>query len=358
MEIRTSIIEDFPFIEETNDNYYNIKPEVLKALIRNGGCLTASCDGAVVGVVVGNIGISPSGCESVYKVVLLVADSTETSKVLLCRIKELFHVVAAARMVMDYVKLEYNKYLQGDWFELKKVSVEMPTKEKARKEVASKLYYCEEHMKLLELLDQYEEATKSGVTDVAKFYTEEQKALVESIENSLVDYGNGVYSFPMFSSAFVHRLNSYEGGVEYKPNDDEAYAVQIPEIVLQEHNPELFDVCKKMFALSVVPLAKILYSYDVERVSSIQFAKYDSASDITGGNWHYDEDSEVTITVNVSDSEFECEGTMIKPNGSLDPIVVPPVPVGHAMLFRGKRFNHKGLPVTKGTRKLLVFWTV
>jgi hypothetical protein len=27
------------------------------------------------------------------------------------------------------------------------------------------------------------------------------------------------------------------------------------------------------------------------------------------------------------------------------------------LLFRGKNYLHKGLPVTKGTRNLLVFWS-
>lgn len=189
------------------------------------------------------------------------------------------------------------------------------------------------------------------------YYTEEESQKIAILENEfLTKHTEGAYTVPFMSQTMLNKILKYEAKTEYKVNDDEKYSVQIPEIVLGDRNPKLYELCQDLFIDMIIPLAQILYMHEVTAVNSIQLAKYTADAEIAGGNWHADEDSTVTLVVNLTKIKAG-GGTILKPYGSGKEVIVPPLEPGEGFLFRGKYTQHKGLPVTEGDRKLLVFWT-
>jgi hypothetical protein len=189
-----------------------------------------------------------------------------------------------------------------------------------------------------------------------KYYDDSMYKRIESfIAEGLTEHMTGVYSFPLLSKEYCQKLLNEFTEAEYLPNLEEPYAAQIPEVVLRERTPDLFDVIEEMFMDVVCKLSLVLYGVEPSTLHTAQLAKYD-VGNTSMGNWHIDQDSDVTLTIALSDSH-EGGGTVIKPYGSLQEVVVPQLPVGYGLLFRGKNYLHKGLPVTKGTRNLLVFWS-
>jgi hypothetical protein len=189
-----------------------------------------------------------------------------------------------------------------------------------------------------------------------KYYDESTYKKIESfIKEGLTEHMNGVYSFPLFSKEYCEKLVNEFTEAEYIPNLEEPYAAQIPEVTLKDRVPDLFALVEEMFMDIVCKLSLVLYGVEPSTLHTAQLAKYD-VGNTSMGNWHIDQDSDVTLTIALSDSH-EGGGTVIKPYGSLQEVLVPQLPVGHGLLFRGKNYLHKGLPVTKGTRNLLVFWS-
>lgn len=87
---------------------------------------------------------------------------------------------------------------------------------------------------------------------------------------------------------------------------------------------------------------------------SIQMARY-TIDNTPHGCWHTDRDSESTLVVALSDYH-DGGGTQVYDGPYRAPIAVPQLPTGWAMLFNGRARPHVGLPVTEGTRNLLVHW--
>lgn len=166
----------------------------------------------------------------------------------------------------------------------------------------------------------------------------------------------GVYTFPFLSKRFCRKLIEKVDKYEYAINEQEDALYQMPEIVLQEKDTELYKQLSEIYYESIDPIAKSMYGVCADEIRSIQLAKY-SENGIAKGNWHYDQDSDITVVVSLSD-DYEGGGTMIKPYGDTKEIMIPKLPVGHAVLFRGSHLMHKGLQVTKGSRDILVFWTM
>lgn len=179
--------------------------------------------------------------------------------------------------------------------------------------------------------------------------------------NKLSKYGfiehiNGVYTFPFLSSSMCKFLVDKTKEYTYTTNDLEASAYQMPEAVLSDLDPELYEKLLGLYYDSITPIARSMYYIKPDEVRSIQLAKY-GINGINKGNWHFDSDSDITLVVSLSDTHTG-GGTFIKPYGLGQEIEIPQLPAGHALLFRGKHYLHKGLEVTKGERNILVFWSM
>lgn len=344
MKVRAATIEEIGKYDEYSSKY-NIKEGIIAGLIRTGNAIVVDD----IGYAAGAMSIGADG-EIVYRCILVGADNNDKALDVLRTLKSMFCNVALSEDVMNYCGLKMKG--SGIWHDYHVVAEELPSYVKAKKKVLSDLYYSNEHIEIIKLVEQlsYKECKDS-------YYSDDDVKVIDKIESKMTKYCDGVWSMPVLSKEFCERLLMFESKQEYKVNDREEYAVQIPEIVIEDVDKELHSELVNIFTTSVVPLAKALYMSELTTLTSVQFARYD-VSDVFEGNWHFDRDSDVTLVINLSGDDVECGGTIIKPFGANKEVVVPKLPVGHGLLFKGSILQHKGLPVTKGTRKILVFWSV
>lgn len=159
------------------------------------------------------------------------------------------------------------------------------------------------------------------------------------------------YLHPEFCKQLV--LEVHDKG--FAPNEYEDQAYQIDELVTEHEVPELFSILQAVFDIGMRPVLMCSHMQEPAEVRSIQFAKY-NPDGVSHGNWHHDADSDQTVVVALNTGEFTGGGTEL----ALDLnhcIEVPPLPVGHALIFLGKTTLHRGLYVPEGDRMLLVHWT-
>jgi hypothetical protein len=174
------------------------------------------------------------------------------------------------------------------------------------------------------------------------------------VRELVTSYGRGVYSIPYLAPWYCDRLLEEFGDAGFEVNPEEEPEARIPEIVLKARCKPLHDSLHVLWESTVVPLALLLWNLTPQECL-IQAAQY-TADEIPGTQLHTDQDSDVTLVVNLG-TEFEGGGTEIS-SGLLDGprIVVPALPKGHALFFLGRTVTHRGLDVTEGTRTLLVHW--
>lgn len=175
------------------------------------------------------------------------------------------------------------------------------------------------------------------------------------VVEGITQHGPGVYSFPYLNPAFCEALLLELGGLDYTVNEEEPVEAQIPEVVLQELCPVLYEVFRAFWFDAAIPLSKLLFGLVPDKLTTVQAAKY-TLENTSRGHWHTDQDSDVTLVVALS-NDHEGGGTEVYQGPFRDTIVVPQLPVGHAMFFNGKANQHYGLPVTQGERNLLVHWS-
>lgn len=168
-------------------------------------------------------------------------------------------------------------------------------------------------------------------------------------------HGNGIWSFNYLNPDFCADLLYCIANVtEYTVNEAEPVEAQIPEVVLEELMPKTFECLRGLFEGYAKDMAYLLLGLETGHCVSIQAAKY-TPENTPHGCWHTDRDSEVTLVVALSDTH-KGGGTEVYAGPLAPTIVVPQLPTGWAMLFPGRTNEHMGLPVTEGTRNLLVHW--
>lgn len=166
-----------------------------------------------------------------------------------------------------------------------------------------------------------------------------------------------VYSVPFLSPDFCGSLISQSeilavnGG--WRTNEGEERPYQIPEIVVSQRDQLLHDALESLIPFLNAWFA-LIYHTVPQSINSIQFTKY-TPNDIAGGNWHHDLDSDFTAVVSLAPSMFEGGGTDVRIS-PIHYIRVPPLKPGYAMIFNGKQIQHRGCPVTSGSRYLLTYW--
>ena len=138
------------------------------------------------------------------------------------------------------------------------------------------------------------------------------------------------------------------GMFETNPNEDRLR--QIPEITLHDMVPELYRTMWHIVQNVLNPIFFYAFQRDCAEISSIQLANY-NVKDKKQGAWHHDESSDMSVVVPLNTGEYEGGGTEFHGLGKLSPL-----PTGHALIFPSFTKMHRGLPVVKGDRFLLVFW--
>jgi hypothetical protein len=165
---------------------------------------------------------------------------------------------------------------------------------------------------------------------------------------------DGVYKVPLFRRQFckmlVEEIELMKKEIPFEPNDQEDELRQIPEIVLREHVPELYRSMWFVVQNVLNPIFWALYQRNCSDIASIQIANY-NIKDKQQGAWHHDESSDMSVVVPLNTGEYEGGGTEFHGLGKLSPL-----PTGHALIFPSFTKMHRGLPVVKGDRFLLVFW--
>ena len=163
-----------------------------------------------------------------------------------------------------------------------------------------------------------------------------------------------VYRVPLFRRQFckmlVDEITHMEKEIPFIPNGEEDELRQIPEIVLQEHVPELYRNMWFVVQNILNPVFNMLYQRDCKDVSSIQIANY-NPKDKQQGAWHHDESSDISVVVPLNTDDYKGGGTEFHNHG-----VLSPLPSGHALIFPSFTNLHRGLAVDSGDRYLLVFW--
>jgi predicted 2-oxoglutarate/Fe(II)-dependent dioxygenase YbiX len=138
--------------------------------------------------------------------------------------------------------------------------------------------------------------------------------------------------------------------IGFEPNDDEDELRQIPEIVLRDHVPELYQTMWFVVKNVLNPIFNAIWQRDCSDPATIQIANY-NLKDKKQGSWHHDDSGDISVVVPLNTGKYVGGGTAFHNYGE-----VAPLPSGHALFFPSFTHLHKGLPVESGDRYLLVFW--
>lgn len=168
-----------------------------------------------------------------------------------------------------------------------------------------------------------------------------------------------VYTIPFLSPAYCDALvleaRKFERDIGYTPNDAEDVEYQIPELTLQDNCPSLAACLEVLFTRAIVPISKVVHNPNDIVLRSIQLARYEPHA-VGHGNWHTDEDSDLSVVVSLAPELFAGGGTDLR-TGPMNLLHVPKLSKGHALMFHGKTTLHRGCHVDQGRRDLLVFWS-
>ena len=147
----------------------------------------------------------------------------------------------------------------------------------------------------------------------------------------------------------LDEVKHMEQTIDFRPNPQEDVLRQIPEIVFNEHCPELFDSLMTVVENVVNPIFLNIWNRHVT-TGNIQIANY-NLKDKKQGAWHHDASADISMIVPLNTGDYEGGGTEFFKRGTIYPL-----PIGNAMLFPSFTHMHRGLPVQSGDRYLLVFW--
>jgi len=163
-----------------------------------------------------------------------------------------------------------------------------------------------------------------------------------------------VYTMPIFRRSWCkmmcEEIEHMKKEFGFESNSSEDDMRQIPEIILKERCPELYTNMWFVVRNVIDPIIMSLWQRSCPDPASIQIANYNLA-ETEMGHWHHDESSDISVVVPLNTGSYTGGGTEFHNFGKLKPL-----PNGHGLIFPSFTHNHRGLPVSKGDRYLLVFW--
>jgi hypothetical protein len=348
MIISVGTIADIDFITDNLVTPFNINIEVANSLIAVNGCLLGRVDGEIVSASLMATAINDKGTGTVSKMIAIYGTLHEYRLSLAMHVHKLVKETHVNKKCAEILGINTADRLP--WYKLDVVLSIF--KDKMYIDSSTYSYKYNSIKKGISEVDEYK---KLPVRRDTWF---DDKAILDlrSIEsNGLVDHGHGVYSFPFLSRSMCKSVLTKASTYTYEVNCIEECEYQIPEVVLADKDVAMYEKLLDIFTSNISSMTSVLYMTKIAEVRSIQLARY-CVSEVNGGNWHSDVDSDITLVVAL-DEDYEGGGTAIKPYGTAKEIVIPKLPVGTALLFRGKYLQHKGLPISKGSRNILVVWT-
>jgi hypothetical protein len=188
------------------------------------------------------------------------------------------------------------------------------------------------------------QSVQDSLPQIAKFRARNGTEDLEKLEVSkhIKKVFPDVHRVPLlrrqYCKMLVEEIREMQKAGLFETNPNEDVLRQIPEITLHDMVPELYRTM--WFIVQNV----------LNPISSIQLANY-NVKDKKQGAWHHDESSDMSVVVPLNTGEYEGGGTEFHGLGTLKPL-----PTGHALIFPSFTKLHRGLPVHKGDRFLLVFW--
>ena len=214
-----------------------------------------------------------------------------------------------------------------------------------------------QHLPALRAVAQVLTDNDQNIEPLLESMTLDQKLALKFLEQYTIRPGvYGVpFLHPLYCELLIAEAELMAKTVGYQPNPDEDEAYQIPELYLREVCPELFASLTALFDVVFGVLCRLLYGTAPTFLMSVQFARYEPNGQ-AAGNWHHDEDSDITAVVSLAPESFTGGGTDLR-TGPTKYNWIPALPKGHALLFCGRTTLHRGRAVETGVRDLLVFWS-
>jgi hypothetical protein len=200
------------------------------------------------------------------------------------------------------------------------------------------------------------ELTRDAMGSLNKFQEDQGQSDVKNVLQDYVrDHGYDVYSMPLFTPQFcetmLDEIQNMQNHFDFSPNVDEDPLRQIPEIVLHEKCPELFNSMLGVVYNVMNPVFMSIWQRYCNGASTIQIANY-NIKDKEQGAWHHDHTSDISMVVPLNTGAYTGGGTEFHRRTTVEPL-----PSGHALFFPSFTHMHRGLPIEdKGDRYLLVFW--
>ena len=200
------------------------------------------------------------------------------------------------------------------------------------------------------------ELTRDSMDSLKAFQESDGQLSVINILQEYVTYhGHDIYSVPLFTEEFcstmLDEIENMKAHFSFAPNEGEDELRQIPEIVLHEKCPELFNSMLGVVFNVMNPIFMSIWQRYSNAAASIQIANY-NIQDKKQGAWHHDQTADISMVVPLNTGNYTGGGTEFHGRTTVEPL-----PNGHALFFPSFTHMHRGLPVEEdGDRYLLVFW--
>lgn len=172
--------------------------------------------------------------------------------------------------------------------------------------------------------------------------------------NGLSTMAGSVFTIPLMTPSECDALVDNIAEYDFAPNLEEGAEYRIEEAVLEKVDPGAYESLKEFLLPVLNAYCLMINSTPITKVISFQIAKY-RPEGTPGTGWHHDKESDFTAVISLNPGAFVGGGTGIRmaPHATYD---LPPLDKGWGLVFNGRCVQHRGLPVTKGERLLLVCW--
>jgi hypothetical protein len=199
------------------------------------------------------------------------------------------------------------------------------------------------------------ELTRDAMPSLQQFQESEGRVDINNVLQDYVrDHGYDIYSVPLFTPKFcetmLDEIDNMQRSFAFSPNEHEDPLRQIPEIILHEKCPELFNSMLGVVYNVLNPIFMSVWQRYCVSAASIQIANY-NIKDKEQGAWHHDQTSDISVVVPLNTGTYSGGGTEFHRRTTVDPL-----PSGSALFFPSFTHMHRGLPIVDGDRYLLVFW--
>ena len=200
------------------------------------------------------------------------------------------------------------------------------------------------------------ELTRDSMDSLKAFQESDgQLSVINILQDYVTDHGHDIYSVPLFTEEFcttmLDEIENMSNHFGFSPNEEEDKLRQIPEIILHERCPEIFNSMLGVVFNVMNPIFMSVWQRYCHAAATIQIANY-NVRDKQQGAWHHDHTSDISVVVPLNTGDYTGGGTEFHKRTTVDPL-----PNGHALFFPSFTHMHRGLPVNdNGNRYLLVFW--